>query len=174
MGGESGLLGGYPFNSNALTTNQREAGTRLAAATVGSTAHPMLIKGRPVGIWILAIWAVAHTVPALLVSADASGVKSLLVGVAVVVELAIAGGLLIHWRPARYVLIAQVVLHVFVAALVVWAFVFVAFAWGLHATDAPIVASATAYLLFACWAFMYLFHPEIEEYFTRWVGWQAV
>jgi len=133
----------------------------------------MLIKGKPVGIWILAIWCVAHTIPALLVSADASGVKSLLVGVAVVVELAIAGGLLIHWRPARYALIAQVTLHVFVSALVVWAFVFVAFAWGMHAADAPIVASATGYLLFACWAFMYLFHPEIEEYFARWVGWQS-
>jgi hypothetical protein len=133
----------------------------------------MLIKGKPVGIWILAIWAVAHTIPAILVSADASGVKSLLVGAVVVVELAIAGGLLIHWRPARYALIAQVMLHVFVAALVVWAFVFVAFAWGLHATDAPIVVSASVYLLFACWAFLYLFHPEIAEYFARWVGWQA-
>jgi hypothetical protein len=132
----------------------------------------MAIKGKPVGIWILAFWAAAHTIPAVLISADASGLKSLIIGVAVVAELAIAGGLLIRWRPARYLIIAQVALHVFVCALAVWAFVFVAFAWGTHGSDVPIIASITAYLLFACWAFMYLFHPGVEDYFVV-VGWQA-
>jgi hypothetical protein len=131
----------------------------------------MEIKGRPLGIWILALWSVAHTIPAILVSADASGMKSLIIWLVVVVELAIAGGLLIRWRPARYLLIAQVAAHVFVSALVAWAFVFVEFAWGLHASEAPLVGLAAGYLLFACWAFMYLFHPAVRDYFTlRWDG----
>jgi hypothetical protein len=131
----------------------------------------MTIKGRPLGIWILALWSVAHTIPAILVSADASGMKSLIIWLVVVVELAIAGGLLIRWRPARYFLIAQVAAHVFVSALVAWAFVFVAFAWGLHASEAPLVAAPAGYLLFACWAFMYLLYPEVRDFFTlRWDG----
>ncbi len=134
----------------------------------------MVIKGRPVGVWILALWSLAHTIPAISVSADASGMKSFIIWVVVVAELTVAGGLLIPWRPARYVLIAQVTLHVFVSALVVWSFVFVGFAWGLHTSDAPIVASATGYLLFACWAFMYLFHPGVQDYFAGMIYRQAV
>jgi hypothetical protein len=134
----------------------------------------MVIKGKPAGIWILALWSLAHTIPAILVSADASGMKSFIVWVVVVAELTIAGGLLMPWRPARYALIAQVTCHVFVSALVVWSFVFVAFAWGMHASDAPIVASATGYLLFACCAFMYLFHPGIQEYFAGMLSRHAV
>jgi hypothetical protein len=134
----------------------------------------MTIKGKPIGIWILALWSLAHTIPAILVSADASGMKSLIIWGVVVAELTLAGGLLVPWRPARYVLVAQVACHVFVAALVVWAFVFVAFAWGLHASDAPIVATASAYLLLACAAFTYLFSPEVEEYFAGMIYKQAV
>jgi len=134
----------------------------------------MTIKGKPVGIWILALWSVAHTIPAILVSADASGVKSLIIWIVVVVELTIAGGLLIPWRPARYALMAQIIGHVFVAALVVWAFVFVAFAWGLHASDAPIVATASGYLVLVCAAFMYLFYPTVHDYFAGMVNSRAL
>ena len=126
----------------------------------------MVIKGRPVGIWILALWSAMHAIAAILVSADASGMKSFIIWDVVLGELTIAGGLLVRWRPARYTLIAQVTLHVLVSALVVWAFVFVACAWGLHASDVAIVAFATGYLLFVCWAFMYLFHPGVQEYFA--------
>jgi hypothetical protein len=126
----------------------------------------MMIKGKPIGVWILALWSLAHTIPAILISADASGMKSLIIWVVVVAELTLAGGLLVPWRPARYALVAQVACHVFVSGLVVWAFEFVAFAWGLHASDAPIVASASAYLLLACSAFLYLFSPGVEEYFA--------
>ncbi|HTS52467.1 MAG TPA: hypothetical protein VMH26_04270 [Burkholderiales bacterium] len=126
----------------------------------------MVIKEKPVGIWILALWCGAHTIPAILVSPEASGMKSLVIGAVVVWELTIAGGLLIRWRPAQYMLIAQVALHVFIAALVVWTFAFLAFAWGLHPSDVPIVACAVGYLLLVCSAFMYLFHPGVQEYFA--------
>jgi hypothetical protein len=134
----------------------------------------MVIKGKPVGIWILALWSLAHAIPAIAVSADASGMKSFIIWIVVVAELTIAGGLLVPWRPARYALIGQVAGHVFVSALVVWSFVFVAFAWGLHASDAPIVVSATGYLFLACCAFMYLFHPDVQEYFAGMVNRQGV
>jgi len=133
----------------------------------------MVIKGKPAGIWLLALFCLAHTIPAIVVSADASGMKSLVIWAVVVAELTIAGGLLVPWRPARYALMLQVTGHVLVSALVVWSFVFVGFAWGLHANDAPIVGTATGYLLLACAAFMYLFHPEVKEYFGERVNAQA-
>jgi len=127
----------------------------------------MLIKGRPVGIWILAVWTVAHAIPGVLIASEISGMKSLLVGLVVAMELAVAGGLTVRWRIAWYLLIAQVVLTFFVLAAGVWAMVFVAAAWGLHATDTPAVLLIAGYLLFVCSAFMYLFHPEVEEYFAE-------
>jgi len=126
----------------------------------------MDLKGRPLGIWLLAIWCAAHIIPAILVSAEASGWRTFAIWLVVAVELAIAGGSLMHWAAARYALAAQIAVHISIAALVVWAFVFVAFAWGLHVSDAPIVASAVAYLLLGCWAFIYLFSPGVVDYFS--------
>jgi hypothetical protein len=130
----------------------------------------MLIKGRPLGIWILAVWAGAHTIPGALVAEELSGTNSFLAWLLVVAEVAVAGGLIVRWRFARYLLMAQVALNVLLFAVVAWALVFVAAAWGLHATDTPAVLLLAGYLLFACWAFLYLFHPGVEEYFATLAG----
>jgi len=126
----------------------------------------MLIKGRPVGIWILALWSAAHTIPGGLVAADIGAAKSLLAWFFVAAEAAVAVGLVMPWRIARYLVIVQLGVNVFVFALLAWAFVFVAIAWGLHVSEVPIVVTIAGYLLFVCWGFMYLFHPELQDYFA--------
>jgi hypothetical protein len=133
----------------------------------------MLINGRPLGIWILAAWAGAHTIPGAVVAEELSGPNSLAAWLLVVVEVAVAGGLIVRWAIARYLLIVQITLNVLVFAMAAWALVFVAGAWGLHATDTPAVLLLIGYLVFACWAFLYLFHPDVVEYFGK-LGNEAV
>ena len=127
----------------------------------------MLIKGRPVGVWILAFWSAAHAIPALFVAVDGAGTKGLLAWAVIIGEAALASGLIMRWRLARYLLIAQVTVHVFVFALLACGSMFIAIAWGLHGIELAVVLLIVAYLLFVCWAFIYLFHPEVDEFFTR-------
>ena len=124
----------------------------------------MLIKGRPLGICILAAWTAAHAIPGSAIALSTSGVKSALAWVLVAGQLALAAALIMRWRVAWYLVIAQVGTNVFVFAAFAWAFVFVAAAWGLHATDTPVVLLIAGYLLCLCAAFLYLFHPGVREY----------
>ena len=127
----------------------------------------MLIKGRPVGVWILAFWSAAHAIPATFVAVDAGGAKSLIAWAVVIAEVALATGLLMGRSLARYVLIVQVAAHVLVFALFACAALFIAIVWGLHGVELAVVLSIVGYLLLVSWAFMYLFHPGVEEFFSR-------
>ncbi|HXV07363.1 MAG TPA: hypothetical protein VD791_05000 [Burkholderiales bacterium] len=127
----------------------------------------MLVKGRPVGILLLGLWCAAHTVPFGLLAADASGGKAFLAWVAVIVALLAAAGLLIRSRIAHWVVVLQVGVHVFVFSVAAWAFLFVALAWGLHASETAVVALIFAYLSFTCWALLYLFYPDVLDYFEE-------
>jgi hypothetical protein len=127
----------------------------------------MLVKGRPVGILLLGVWCAAHTIPLSLLALDASGGKAFIAWVLAIVALLAAIGLLIRSRIARYVVVLQLSVHVFLFALAGWAFLFVALAWGLQASEGPVVAFIFAYLLFTFWAFMYLFYPDVTDYFEE-------
>ena len=127
----------------------------------------MLIKGRPVGVWILAFWSAAHAVPALFVAVDGTGTKSLLAWAVIIGEAALATGFIMGSRLARYLLIAQITGHVFALALFACASVFIAIAWGLHGVELAVALLVVGYLLLVCWAFLYLFHPRVKEFFTR-------
>ena len=127
----------------------------------------MVLKDKRIGLWILALWSAAHIAPAVLIAADTTGAKSTLLWLLIGAEVALTAGLFLRWRAARYVLAAQIGLHVLVLSLVGWAFVFVAFAWGLHGNEVPILSGIGVYLVFVCWGFMYLFHPDVEDHFAR-------
>ncbi len=127
----------------------------------------MDLSDKHIGIWILALWSAAHIVPAALVAIDTSGPKSLILWALIGAELVLAAGLLLRWRAARYLVAAQACLHVLVLSLVAWAFVFVAFAWGLHGIEGAILGGVAAYLVFVCWGFIYLFHPDVHDHFAR-------
>jgi hypothetical protein len=100
----------------------------------------MLVKGRPVGILLLGLWCAAHTIPFGLLAADASGGKAFLAWVLVLVVLLATGGLLARSRIARWVVVVQVAVHVFLFSIAGWAFLFVALAWGLHGSETAVVA----------------------------------
>jgi hypothetical protein len=127
----------------------------------------MVLKDTLIGIWILALWTVAHVVPAGLLAADTAGVKGVLLWLMIAAEIALAAGLIIGWRASRYLALAQVVVHTLVVSTIGWAFVFVAFAWGLHGNEVPILATVGVYVMFTGWAFVYLFHPGVQDHFSK-------
>ena len=67
----------------------------------------------------------------------------------------------------RYLALAQLSVHALLFSLVAWAFLFVAFAWGLHGNEVPILATVGVYVLFTGWAFVYLFHPGVQDHFSK-------
>lgn len=127
----------------------------------------MLVRGRPLGIVLLAVWCAAHTVPLSLLALDAGGAKAFLTWGLVICALLVAAGLVIRWRVARYLAVLQVAVHVFLFAVAAWAFLFVALAWGLHASEVPVLGFILVYLVFTFWAFMYLFYPDVADYFEE-------
>jgi hypothetical protein len=127
----------------------------------------MVLKDTLIGIWILALWSAAHIVPAGMLAADTAGTKGILLWLIVVGELALAAGLVLGWRVVRYLTMGQVFAHVLICSLVGWVFVFVGFAWGLHGNEVPILATIAVYVMFTGWAFVYLFHPGVEDHFAK-------
>jgi len=127
----------------------------------------MLVKGRPLGILLLGVWCAAHTIPLSLLALDASGAKAFIAWVLVIGALLATVGLLVRWRIARYLVVLQVAVHAFLFTVAGWAFLFVALAWGLHASEAAVVGFFFAYLSFTFWAFMYLFYPDVADYFEE-------
>jgi len=103
----------------------------------------------------------------MFVAVDASGTKGLVAWVVIIGEAALATGLIMGWRLARYLVIAQITVHVFVFALFACTSMFISIAWGLHGVELAIVLSIVGYLLLVCWAFLYLFRPRVKEFFTR-------
>jgi hypothetical protein len=125
-----------------------------------------VLKDQPIGLWIVALWAIAHVIPGVLLAADTGGVKGILLWILIAGEALLAAGLVMGWRFFRYLAVAQLVAHVLVFSLIGWAFLFVAFAWGLHGNEVPILAAVGVYVLFTGWAFMYLFSPGVDDHFA--------
>jgi hypothetical protein len=129
-----------------------------------------VLKGQPIGLWIVALWAIAHVVPGVVLAADTGGTKAVLLWLLIVGEIVLAGGLVMGWRLFRYLAVAQLVVHVLIFSTIGWAFTFVAFAWGLHGNEVPILAAVGVYVLFTAWAFIYLFSPSVEDHFAATLG----
>ena len=127
----------------------------------------MTIKNQLVGIWLVALWSLAHVVPGVVLATDTGGTKGLLLWLLILGEIVLATGLVMGWKVFRYLALAQLCVHALLFSLVAWAFLFVAFAWGLHGNEVPILAAVSIYVLFIGWAFIYLFSPGVDDHFAR-------
>jgi hypothetical protein len=127
----------------------------------------MTIRSQLAGIWVVAIWALAHVIPGVVLAADTGGSKGLLLWLLVAAEILLAAGLVMGWRFFRYLVMAQLCVHALLFSLIAWAFLFVAFAWGLHGNEVAILSAVTVYVLFISWGFVYMFSPSVDEYFAR-------
>jgi hypothetical protein len=72
--------------------------------------------------------------------------------------------LLLPLKPARHFLAAYMALQIVAVGTAVWSIAFVAIAWGLRRTDMPLVIPVAIYQAFLAWAFMYIWHPGVQEY----------
>jgi hypothetical protein len=103
----------------------------------------------------------------VVLAADTGGTKGLLLWLLAAAEILLAAGLVMGWRLFRYLAMAQLCVHALLFSLVAWAFLFVAFAWGLHGNEVPILCAVCVYVLFIAWAFVYMFSPNVGEHFAR-------
>jgi len=76
-----------------------------------------------------------------------------------------AVGLLLRLALARYLLLLYLAANFFLFSLVVWFFIYIAFAWGTRTSDILVMVTFIAYLLCLSWGFIYLFHPDVVAYF---------
>jgi len=124
-----------------------------------------LLRGRPVGICLLSLWAAAQSVPGAWLSIGASGKTAVLGWLFFVVEIAVAVGLLFPALAAWYAVLASLAVNLFVFSALLWVCAFIASAWGLHSTELMAAIGAAFYFVFLSWGFVYLFHPDVEAYF---------
>jgi hypothetical protein len=126
----------------------------------------MTLKDKLIGLWVVALWALAHVGPGVWLALDTPGTKGMLLWTMVVGEAVLTAGLLLGWRLFRYLALAQMVVHVLVFSTVAWVFVFVAFAYGLHGNELPILGAVGLYVAFMAWAFFYMNSPGVRDHFA--------
>jgi hypothetical protein len=130
----------------------------------------MMLFKRPVGVWILMAWCAIQAVAGLAIGLDSHGLRGTLAWGFTAMQVAFIAGLAVPMAPTRFFVAAYLAINVFVAALAAWSIVFVAAAWGLRNSDLPLVVPVAAYQAFLAWAFLYLFHPDVQVYLRRYVN----
>ncbi len=130
----------------------------------------MMLLKRPVGVWILMVWCAVQALAGLVIGLDSSGMRGVLAWGFVIVQALFVAGLALPVSPTRHFVAAYLAVKIFAVAVAVWAIVFVATAWGLRNTDLPLVAPIVGYQVFVAWAFLYLFHPDVQAYLRGYVN----
>lgn len=130
----------------------------------------MMLLKRPAGVWVLMVWCTAQALAGLAIGLDSHGVRGALAWGFALMQAVFVAGLALPMAPARHLVAAYLAFNVFVAALATWGIVFVAAAWGLRNSDLPLVVPVAVYQAFVAWAFLYLFHPDVQSYLRGYVN----
>ena len=130
----------------------------------------MLLLKRPVGVWILMAWCGVQALAGLIIGLDSPGMRAVLPWTFALVQALFVAGLALPMGITRHFVVAYLAVKVFAVAVAVWGIVFVAVAWGLRNTDLPLVAPIVVYQVFVAWAFLYLFHPDVQAYLKGYVN----
>jgi hypothetical protein len=130
----------------------------------------MMLLKRPVGVWILMAWFALQGAAGLVIGLDSHGLRGTLAWGFTLMQVVFVTGLALPMARARYFVAAYLAVNVFMAALAVWSIVFVAAAWGLRNSDLPLVVPVAVYQAFVAWAFLYLFHPDVQVYLRGYVN----
>ena len=130
----------------------------------------MLVLKRPVGVWIVMVWCAVQGAAGLVVGLDSHGLRGTLAWGFVLLQVVFIAGLALPMARARHFVAAYLAVNVFAMALATWSVVFVATTWGLRNSDLPLVAPVAVYQAFVAWAFLYLFHPDVQVYLRGYVN----
>jgi len=130
----------------------------------------MLLLKRPLGLWILMAWCAVQGAAGVVIGLDSHGLRGMLAWGFVLMQVVFITGLALPLGWARHFVAAYLAGNVFLAALATWSMVFVATTWGLRSSDLPLVLPVAVYQAFVAWAFLYLFHPEVQVYLRGYVN----
>ncbi len=130
----------------------------------------MMLLKRPAGVWILMAWCTVQALAGLTIGLDSHGLRGAMAWGFTAMQVLFVAGLALPMAPARHFVAAYLGVNVFAAALATWSIVFVAVAWGLRNSDWPLVAPVAVYQAFVAWAFLYLFHPDVQVYLRGYVN----
>lgn len=130
----------------------------------------MQLLKRPLGIWILMVWCAVQGAAGLAVALDAHGLRGAVAWGFTLMQVAFVAGLALPMALTRHFVATFVAANVFVVAVASWSIVFVAVAWGLRGSDLSLVAPVAAYQIFVAWAFLYLFHPDVQAYMRGYIN----
>jgi len=122
---------------------------------------------RPIGIWILVVWCALQAGAGAFMGLGLHGTRGAAAWLFVAVQVAFIAGLLLPLKPARHFVVTYVGLQILAVGTAVWGIVFVSVAWGLRHSDLPLVVPVAVYQVFLAWAFMYIWHPGVQEYLKR-------
>lgn len=130
----------------------------------------MMLLKRPAGVWLLMAWCTVQALAGLAIGLDSHGTRGALAWGFALMQAVFVTGLALPMAPARHFVAAYLAFNVFVAALASWGIVFVAGAWGLRNSDLPLAVPVAVYQAFVAWAFLYLFHPDVQGYLRGYVN----
>ena len=130
----------------------------------------MMLLKRPLGVWILIAWCAVQALASLAIGFDSPGLRGVLTWGFAILQLLFVAGLALPIALTRHAVVAYLAVNVFAVAVGVWGIVFVAAAWGLRNSDLPLVAPIAVYQAFVAWAFLYLFHPDVQAYLRGYVN----
>ena len=130
----------------------------------------MQLLKRPLGVWILMAWCAVQGAAGLAVGLDSHGLRGAMAWGFTLLQVLFVAGLALPMALTRHFVATYVAANVFVVAVASWSIVFVALAWGLRNSDLPLVVPVAAYQVFVAWAFLYLFHPDVQAYMRGYVN----
>jgi hypothetical protein len=130
----------------------------------------MMLLKRPLGVWILMAWCAVQALGGLVIGLDSPGMRAVLAWTFAIVQALFVAGLALPMGATRHLVVVYLTVKFFALAVAVWAIIFVAVAWGLRNTDLPLVVPIVAYQVLVTWAFLYLFHPDVQAYLRGYVN----
>ena len=124
-----------------------------------------VLKHLPIGFWLIVGWCAMQAVPLLVVSIRLDGHAAQAAVLASLLQLALAGGMLLRLGWVRRLLILYLAGCLFAGTMVVAVFGLLYVYVGLAHIETLIAGLAGVHYAFMIWAFFYLFHPRLKEVF---------
>ena len=125
----------------------------------------MTLYQRPIGVLILVLWLMGQAVLALALAYEIRGTASMVIGFLGVLHVALAAGLFRPFNLSWEAAVSCVAVNIFCFGLLFWSVVLIWMYLTLKPSDMPAVVLVVGYYAFLCWAFLYLFHPDVRDYF---------
>lgn len=125
---------------------------------------------RPIGVYVLIGWCALQALAAAALGLMLPGMRAAAAWSFAGAQVFFIVGLALPLASARHLVVAYLAVKIVAVAAAIWAIVFVAVTWGLRDSDLPLVVPVAVYQIFVGWAFLYLFHPDVQAYLRGYIN----